>query len=77
MWISSLPSPAHRTCRQGACYLIEDSTSGRHRVRCNARMADMFVSTEEMQALVAQTGLAVGHLMMRCVVVCIYIYVCV
>ena len=51
--------------RQGACYLIEDSTSGTHTVRCNARMADMFISTEELQGLVDQTGLAVGHLMMR------------
>lgn len=56
---------------QGACYLIEDSTSGRHRVRCNARMAAMFVSTEEMQGLMDQTGLAVGHLMMRCVHICL------
>lgn len=40
---------------------------GQRTVRCSARMADMFISTEELQGLVDQTGLAVGHLMLRCV----------
>lgn len=51
---------------------MEDSTcDGQPTVRCNARMADTFLSTEELQALMRQTGLAVGHLMMRCVGKCV------
>lgn len=61
---------------EGACYLIEESLHGARTVRCSARMAEMFISTEELQGLVDQTGLAVGHLMMRCVwrmYVCMYV----
>ncbi len=48
-----------------ACYLVEESLHGARTFHCNARMADLFLSTEELQGLVDQTGLAVGHLMMR------------
>jgi hypothetical protein len=59
---------------EGACYLIEESLHGARTVRCSERMAEMFISTEELQGLVDQTGLAVGHLMMQCV--CFeYVYV--
>jgi hypothetical protein len=57
--------------------LIEESLHGARTVRCNARMAELFISTEELQGLVDQTGLAVGHLMMRCVLadgcVCLWV----
>lgn len=77
-----MPHPAHRwradepselyqrlAADETACYLVEESLHGARTFMCNARMADMFISTEELQGLVRQTGLAVGHLMMRCVVV--------
>ncbi|KAM3567183.1 hypothetical protein VYU27_010666, partial [Nannochloropsis oceanica] len=51
----------------GACFLVEESFHGNRTVECNARMAELFISTRELQGLVDQTGLAVGHLMMRLV----------
>ena len=42
-------------------------------------MSRMFISTEELQGMVNEKGLAVGHLMMRCVLsfVCVCVCVCV